>query len=64
MTNSKSMIQSLLRSHKHNLVVCDPPWGCKKNRSRRERHKYMSLAAYVEADMASNESGVKEGGYS
>ena len=64
MTNSDSFIQSLLKCHKHTIVVCDPPWERKKNRSRKKRYKYMSLDVRRKAVIAATESDVKEGGYS
>ena len=64
MTNSDSLIQSLLKCHKQTIVVCDPPWEHKKNRSRKKRYKTMSLDVGRKAVIAADGSDVKEGGYS
>ena len=64
MTNSDSLIQSLLKCHKQTIVVCDPPWENKKNRSRKKRYKTMSLDVCRDAVIAADGSDVKEGGYS
>ena len=64
MTNSDSLIQSLLKCHKQTILVCDPPWEHKKNRSRKKRYKTMSLDVCRDAVIAADGSDVKEGGYS